>query len=92
MKFPYIQEVSPVFEDIFQFIANSHDPKHLIFDEIRNILNVYDQERALAKSYSMASFIRTAFKKTSIFNTRPTKQLNNLLLEKISKIFVGRDQ
>jgi CheY-like chemotaxis protein len=92
VKFPYIQEVSPVFDDIFQFISNSSGPKHLIFDELRNILNVYDQERALAKSYSMASFIRTAFRKTSIFNTRPSTHVNNLLLEKISKIFVGRKQ
>ncbi len=89
VKFPYIQDVSPVFQEIFDY-TKDEDSYHLVFDELRNILNVYDQDRALAKTYALSGFINSSFKRSSIFNTRPSKYRNALLLEKMARIFTGK--
>jgi len=91
IKFPFLQEVSPIFQDLNSLLDDPDKTTHIIFDELRNIVNVYDSERSLAKAYSLSTFFKNSYKKVSFFNTKPANQDSTLLLEKMAKIFVGSE-
>lgn len=89
IKFPYIQEVSPLIHDLQSFMTDKDKKYHLIFDEIRNVLNVYDPARSLSKTYALATILRTLFQKTSLFSTKPSQNEGHLFLQKMAKIFTS---
>lgn len=93
VKFPYLQELSPITNEIFTFLKEEKDRDnyHLIFDEVRNILNIYEPERALAKSYSLITTFKHFFGHMTFFNTRPSNNKDLLFLQKLGKIFVQGD-
>lgn len=87
VKFPFLMEVSSVTHDLMDFLPPTNGNYHLIFDEVRSILNLNDSERTLAKTYSLSLAFRSIFNRISIFSTQPSHNVNTLLLQKMARIF-----
>lgn len=89
VKYPYLQDLSPLFADILDFLEGESHNYHLIFDEPRNLINVYDKKSALSKSFILAKLLKQYFKEYSIYNTRPRNNEANVFQQKLAKVFVG---
>lgn len=87
IKFPFLMEVSSVTQDLMGFLPPTRGTYHLVFDEIRSILNLNESERTLAKTYSLSIAFRSIFNRISIFSTQPSHNVNALLLQKMARIF-----
>lgn len=87
IKFPFLMEVSSVTHDLMNFLPPSRGNYHLVFDEVRSILNLSDSERTLAKTYALSHALRAIFNRISFFTTQPTHNVNTLLLQKMARIF-----
>lgn len=92
MKFPYLQSLVPIFSDLAQFVEYDRDKFHLIFDEPRNLYDVYDQERALSKTIALSRLIQTSFYKSDIFMTAAHNPTLKSFISKLAKIYTGKDQ
>jgi two-component system chemotaxis response regulator CheY len=89
VKYPYLQDLSPLLSDILDFLENDPKNYHLIFDEPRNLINVYDKKSALSKSFILAKLLKQYFDQYSIFNTRPRNNDASVFQQKLAKVFVG---
>lgn len=91
VKFSYLQDLSPVFHEISSFLPDESNGYHLIFDEVRNIINVYETERALAKTYTLANLLNLSFKRVTLASTLPSRLEARPFLYKMARILVKQE-
>lgn len=89
IKFPYLQDLSPIFHEIETLIGENGKAEHIILDEPRNFLNVYGDERVLAQSMNFFNLLKAKFKKITIINSRPHAKQADAFLQKLGKILVN---
>jgi len=89
VKFPYLQDISPILMEIETLLdRKGGENVHLIFDELVNLLNLEDGERALSKAYLLTRLFERSFSRFLLLNTRSQRGDRNLFLQKLGKIFI----
>ncbi|MCO4792202.1 MAG: response regulator [Bacteriovoracaceae bacterium] len=90
MKFPFMQNISPVMADIHNFThGESLQNYYLIFDEPRNLYDLSIQEKALSKTMELSRLINTSFKGSHIYMTKTRNPNTKLFQLKIARVFSG---
>ncbi|MCB9062548.1 MAG: response regulator [Halobacteriovoraceae bacterium] len=89
IKFPYLQDLSPVLHELEEFMNDRSRKYHLILDEPRNFLNVYGGERVFAQSINFINLIKGRFEKITVINSRPHSKDADAFLQKIGKLIVN---
>ncbi len=88
-KFAYMQDLSPLIDDITHFTGRRSRDITLVFDEIRNLINDHHSDRGISQAYKLSQNLHNNFKKVTYINSRPRKEDEQLFLNKIGKILVG---
>ncbi len=91
LKFPYLQDLSPVIQDLVELVDLNGYRTHLIFDEIRNIFNVYDHERYLTRAYMMRDLLSYTFDRVTFLSTLPSDRKHTAFIQKIARVFTQRE-
>ncbi|MDH5415441.1 MAG: response regulator [Flavobacteriaceae bacterium] len=91
-KFPYMQDLSPIINDIKSFLENKSNEYILVFDEPSLILNLYDPESALAKSYMLWQVLFHEFSKVYCFCGKTGDEQRDILLNQIARAFIGNEK
>lgn len=88
-KFPYIQDPTPLINEIINFCP--HDPAkvHLVFEEPRHLLNIHLKENSITKAYTLSTVLNSTFNKITYVNTKPQEKSAALFVNKIGKILTG---
>jgi DNA-binding response OmpR family regulator len=89
VKFPYLTEISSVIDDLNSFFNQSVKDHHLIFDEIRNLLNFNDEERSLSLAYQLMQSLKLLFSWQTFYSTQPSNPHQLYLQQKIARLFVS---
>jgi CheY-like chemotaxis protein len=88
-KFPYLQNITPVMLEIQKFLGQNTRDFHIVFEEPRNLLNVYQREKSVFQAYNMAQIIHSEFAKITYVNSRAHNEDASRFLNKIGKILTG---
>lgn len=88
-KFSYMQDLSPLIDDITHFTGRRSRDITLVFDEIRNLINNHNSDRGISQAYKLSQNLHNNFKNVTYINSRPRKDNEQLFLNKIGKILVG---
>ncbi|WP_052590615.1 response regulator [Halobacteriovorax marinus] len=88
-KFPYLQDLTPLLEDVLSFLGEKSRETHLVFDEPSVLLNFQNTEKTTSQALKFAQSLISNFKKISYIDIRPKKEDEQSFLNKIGKILVG---
>ncbi|WP_372656326.1 PleD family two-component system response regulator [Halobacteriovorax sp.] len=88
-KFSYMQDLSPLLDDITRFTGRRSRDITLVIDEIRNLINDQNSDRGVSQAYKLSQNLHNNFKNVTYLNSRPRKNDEQLFLNKIGKILVG---
>jgi CheY-like chemotaxis protein len=88
-KFPYMQDLSPIFYDIKSFLLLGAEEYTLIFDEPVMLLNSQDNEVAAGKTFSLNEQLRKWFLRCRFYSTKTRDVQQETLLNRVAKVFVG---
>lgn len=90
-KLPYLEDVSPIFEDIENLVGDLHLAQvSLIMDDPQNLFGHNNRERALATTLTLSRVIGTTFKKSHVFMAKNTDPDKKMFTMKVASIFGGR--
>lgn len=88
-KFPYIQDPTPIINEIIKFCPHKPENVHLVFEEPRHLLNIHLKENSITKAYTLSTMLNSTFKKITYVNTKPQEKSAALFINKIGKILTG---
>jgi|GEM_PF-961112 len=89
-KLAYLQDLSPIFEDI-QMLVGEQDLRDysLVLDEPTDLYRYGDHERSIGTTIALSKYIQTTFDHSYTFITKSQEAEKDLFLLKISKIYSG---
>ena len=87
-RFPYLQDLSPVFNDLEQFFHIPPRNSHIIIDEIKFLIpgKQYLMEE---KIITFIDFLKRDFKEVTILNTNSRQKEINVFLQQIAREFIN---
>lgn len=87
-RFPYLMDLSSVFQELSSFMISQSDQSHIIVDDIKSlILNNFVEEEKM-KLISLLVFLKNNFKKVTLFNTMTHNKDINRALQYLAKEFI----
>ena len=89
-KMPYLNDISPLFDDIAN-LSHPQKPEDfiLVFDNIRNLINHDNRERAYSTFLGMGKIIQTTFKEAEFIMTKFTDPKNKMFLLKLVNVLLN---
>lgn len=90
-KLPYLEDVSPIFEDI-ESLAPEVDLSQacLVMDDPQNLFGQDSRQRSIAITLTLAKIIKTTFRKSHVFMAKSTNPEQKNTTMRMASIFSGR--
>lgn len=89
VKFPYLQDLSIIIEEIKHLAGGDLADYHLLFDEPRNLMNLYKSESALSQAMALSNTLYSTFHKITFLNTRLHDPAYAINLQKLGRVLLG---
>jgi CheY-like chemotaxis protein len=86
-KFPFLQDLSPVIEDIRGFMLGNPGNMHLFFDDPHVVVNLQNPAGAIARLHSLRDALIPEFKEISLYASRDHALASNTILNEIGNLF-----
>jgi CheY-like chemotaxis protein len=88
-KFPYLQDLSCIPNDMELLAGENTREYHLIFDEPAFLFPMQKQEKAINQAYNFSRAIHPNFSKVTYINRRESRDEQRTFMTKLGQVFTG---
>jgi len=86
-KFPFLQDLTPVIDDIKGFVGGATHDYRLFFDDPHLVIHAQDPAGALARLHTLKKALSTAFDSVSFFCSRDHTSVSVEVLNEMAAVF-----
>jgi hypothetical protein len=92
VKIPYMKDIAPLFLDMNNLSRGiKMSQSHLIFDNVRSLVNSEEPERALSTLIDFSKMAQTSFKSSHFIMTSFMDSKNDNIAARIAQVLAGRN-